>query len=326
MTAASSHRKAQRFDGIYAPFIIGIHLLALLALVPWFFSWTGVVLALVGCYVFGTLGINLCYHRLLTHRGFRCPRWLEYSLAIIGTCCLQDAPAQWVAIHRCHHQHSDEDDDPHSPLVSFFWAHMGWLMSRTSDLKRYPLTRYYSKDLIRQPFYAWLEKDINWMTVVAISWLVFFATGFAVVALSGGSWADAIQFGLSLLVWGAILRTVLVWHISWSVNSVTHVWGYRNYETPDTSRNSLLVALISNGEGWHNNHHADPRSARHGHRAGEFDVTWLTIRLLIWLGLAHGVATPSPMLDAKFNAATARRQPGAAPATHAPDLQPTRTD
>jgi fatty-acid desaturase len=115
---------------------------------------------------------------------------------------------------------------------------------------------------------------------------------------------DAVQFGLSLLVWGAVLRTVVVWHLTWSVNSVTHIWGYRNYETPDVSRNNPIVALLSSGEGWHNNHHADSRSARHGHKWWEFDLTWLVIRVLMLLGLAKNVALPSPTLAAKYNAAS----------------------
>ena len=110
-------------------------------------------------------------------------------------------------------------------------------------------------------------------------------------------------------MWGAILRTVVVWHLTWSVNSVTHVWGYRNYETPDVSRNNVLVAMLVSGEGWHNNHHADPRSARHGHKWYEFDLTWLVIRLLMILGLAKNVAIPSPALAAKFTSS-------ATPATH----------
>lgn len=314
MTATTSDAKMteRRLDGRYAPSIVVIHLIALLALVPWLFSWTGFLLMIAGCYLFGTLGINLGYHRLITHRGLTCPRWLEYSFAFLGVCCMQDAPAHWAAIHRCHHQFSDEEPDPHSPIVSFFWAHMGWLMTRAGDLKRGPLTNRYSKDLTRQPFYRWLERHDNWMKVAAASWAVYFVAGFGAIALFGGSWLDAVQFGLSLVVWGAALRTVLVWHITWSINSVTHVWGYRNYQTPDTSRNSLLIALISNGEGWHNNHHADPRSARHGHLPGEFDLTWLTIRLLMILGLAKNVATPSPILAAKFNFAGARPRPAGA--------------
>src|ERR1700683_5712628 len=108
------------------PYAIAVglyHLVALLALLPWFFSWAGAALVILGFYVFGTLGINLCYHRLLTHRGFVLPKWLEHTFAVLGVCCLQDTPARWVAVHRLHHQNSDDQEDPHSPLVSFIWGH-----------------------------------------------------------------------------------------------------------------------------------------------------------------------------------------------------------
>ena len=134
------------------------------------------------------------------------------------------------------------------------------------------------------------------------SWILFFAAGFIAELLLGGSTLEALQFGLSLLVWGVFLRTVLVWHNTWSVNSVTHMWGYRNYETDELSRNNLLVGYLSAGEGWHNNHHADPRSARHGHMWWEIDLTWLTIRLLAALGLARRVVTPSASVLARATA------------------------
>jgi stearoyl-CoA desaturase (delta-9 desaturase) len=290
-----------RFDRRLAPWLLLVHIIAALALFPWFFSWTGVVLAVAGLFVFGTIGINVGYHRLLTHRSFACPRWMEYTLAFIGVCALQDAPAYWAAIHRRHHQFSDDEHDPHSPVVSLFWAHVGWLIKKPEDMKRRPLTEQYAKDLMRQPYYAWFERGEHWFLVPIASWLVYFGAGYAIVRLSGGSTGDAIQFGSSLLVWGAALRTVAVWHLTWAVNSVTHVWGYRNYATPDRSRNNALIALISSGEGWHNNHHADPRSARHGHKWWEFDLTWLVIRLLMACGLATNVALPSPLLAAKFN-------------------------
>ena len=123
--------------------------------------------------------------------------------------------------------------------------------------------------------------------------MVFFGFGFLIEIFRGRKYIEAAQFGLSLLVWGVFVRTVLVWHITWSVNSVAHLWGYRNYATDEGSRNNIVVGLLSNGEGWHNNHHADPRSARHGHRWWELDVTWLTIRFLMVLGLARNVITPS---------------------------------
>jgi fatty-acid desaturase len=280
----------------YAIGVIGFHLLALLALIPWLFSWTGVALAVAGCYVFGTLGINLCYHRLLTHRGFVCPKWLEHSLAILGVCCFQDTPARWVAVHRLHHQNSDEQADPHSPLVNFFWSHFGWLLVTNSELQRLSMYERYSKDILRDRFYLNLERNAMWVWINLIQWAVFYFIGFGIGWAVTGAMMGGVQFGLSLLVWGVFVRTVLVWHITWSVNSVTHLWGYRTYATGEQSRNNVFVGIISNGEGWHNNHHADPRSAAHGHRWWELDVTYLTIRLLALIGLAKKVVMPSGRL------------------------------
>ncbi len=274
-----------RIDWPYAVSFAVYHAAALLALWPYCFSWTGVALALAGTYVFGTLGINLCYHRLLTHRSFECPKWLERTLAILGVCCLQDTPARWVAVHRLHHQHSDEPKDPHSPLVTFFWGHMGWLLVPNHDLSRLDLYERYAKDLLRERFYLRLERNLLWVWINLAQWAAFILVGLAI----GGA-----QFGLSLLVWGVFVRTVLVWHITWSVNSVTHLWGYRNYDTDENSTNNWLVGLIANGEGWHNNHHAQPRAAAHGHKWWELDVTYITIRALQSTGLAWAVVPHRP--------------------------------
>lgn len=273
-------------------FLVG-HLLASLALFPWFFSWTGVVLCIAGFYAVQVLGINICYHRLLTHRGFSCSRWLERALAILGACGVQDSPAYWVAMHRRHHQFADEASDPHSPLFGFFSAHVGWLLVKTDELKRGPMIERYARDITRDPFHAWLHKSDNWIFVALSSCVLFFAAGYIAAAAAGATAIEAIQFGSSLVVWGGAVRTVLAWHLTWSVNSVSHLWGYRNYETPDGSRNNAFVGILIGGEGWHNNHHADPRSARHGHKWWELDVSWLTIRLLMAIGLARDVIMPS---------------------------------
>jgi fatty-acid desaturase len=281
--------------------IIGFHLLALLACIPWLFSWSGLAWAVAGLYLFGTLGINIGYHRLLTHRGFACPRWLERTLTILGVCCWQGSPMSWVAIHRMHHQHSDDATDPHTPKQNFFWSHMGWFLIH--DPAIYDLSTYdrYARDLIRDRFYKTLEKPRTWQRIHLIHWLSFPLLG----AIVGGLWSwsllGALQLGLSWFVWGVAVRTVAVWHITWSVNSVTHVWGYRNFETRDDSRNNWLVGLVSNGEGWHNNHHAQPRSAAHGMRWWELDVSWMTIWVWERMGLAWDVVRP------------AKRQPDAPP-------------
>jgi stearoyl-CoA desaturase (delta-9 desaturase) len=271
--------------------IVGFHLLALLACVPWLFSWSGLAWAIGGLYLFGTLGINIGYHRLLTHRGFACPRWLEHWLSVLGACCWQGTPMNWVAIHRMHHQHSDEPGDPHCPRESFFWSHMGWFLIYDPAIYNIGTYDRYARDLFQDRFYKWLERPLVWRNLHRIQWAAFLGAGALVGGLVTGSGWGALQLGLSWLVWGVLLRTVMVWHITWSVNSVTHLWGYRNHQTADDSRNNWLVGLVSNGEGWHNNHHADPRSAAHGHRWWELDVSFLTIRVLQRLGLAWDVVT-----------------------------------
>ncbi len=272
--------------------MLAFHALALTACVPWLFSWSGLIWAVAGLYLFGTLGINIGYHRLLTHRGFVCPPWLEHCLTILGVCCWQGSPINWVAIHRMHHQHSDDADDPHSPLKNFFWSHMGWFMMVSPSVWNISTYDRYARDLLRDRFIKNLERDRVWKTIQLLQWTFFFGTGFLAGALTTSSWLGGLQLGLSWLVWGVLVRTVAVWHITWSVNSVTHIWGYRNFNTRDNSRNNWLVGLVSNGEGWHNNHHAQPRSAAHGMRWWELDISYLTIRAFEAVGLAREVIRP----------------------------------
>ncbi len=270
------------------------HLVVLAALLPWFFSWTGVALAVAGVYVFGGLGINLCYHRLLTHRGLVCPRWLEHGFAILGVCCMQDTPARWVAVHRRHHEHSDRQEDPHSPLVNFLWGHVAWMLVENRDLARLGIYERYAKDILRDPFYRRMERTLLYPSIVVASWAVFFVGGAGAGLAMGETLAEAAQFGASVLLWGVFVRTVAVWHITWSVNSAAHLWGYRNYETGEASRNNWIVAILTSGEGWHNNHHADPRSARHGQRRWEIDLIFAFIQMLEHVGLATHVLSPDP--------------------------------
>lgn len=272
--------------------VIGFHLLALLACLPGLFSWSGAAWAVGGVYLFGMLGINIGFHRLLTHRGFTCPLWLEHGLATIGCCCWQNTPLHWVSVHRMHHQHSDEADDPHSPKQSFFWGHMGWFLIHDPAVYNRGMYLRYARDLLADRFYTKLERPSVWLAIHAAQWMAFLAAGAATGWLSTGTAAGAVQLALSWLVWGVFVRMVSIWHITWSVNSLTHMWGYRNYATRDDSRNNWLVALLANGEGWHNNHHAQPRSAAHGHRWWEFDISYLTIRTFKLLGLANNVVQP----------------------------------
>ncbi len=264
----SPQRGLQRPKGVtnrivwrYLAPITTMHLLALAACVPWLFSWTGVVLLVTGIYFYGGLGINIAYHRMLTHRSFRCPLWLERCFVLVALCCLEDAPGSWVATHRLHHNESDDEPDPHSPLVSFFWSHMGWLIVENRDVRCYSAYERYARDVLRNPFYMRLQRSMLPLWIYAAHAAVYYLIGLAVGWAMTGSWLSGVQFGLSLLVWGVILRTVCVWHISWTVNSLSHLFGYRNYQTPDQSRNNWFVALLTTGEGWHNNHHQDPASA-----------------------------------------------------------------
>ena len=287
--------------------IICIHMIAALAFLPYFFSWTGVVLAVAGWVLFGVVGLNVGYHRLLTHRSFSCPRWLERTLAVLGVCCMEESPTVWVAWHRKHHHFADQEKDPHSPIASFFWGHIGWLLTESDDNSSEPLESRYAPDLVKDPFYAWLEASDNWYKIALASWVALFVAGYLVTILADGSAASAIQFGASLVVWAGAVRTVLVWHSTWSVNSVTHLWGYRNYDTPDNSRNNFLIGLLAGGEGWHNNHHAAPTSARHGHKWWEIDLAWVTICFLMKLGLITNVALPPEDLS-DVHAARAKAQ------------------
>lgn len=270
--------------------IFGIHALALAAFLPWCFSWVGVALVLIGHHLFGMLGISLCYHRLLTHRSLQTPKWFERFLATLGVCCFQDTPARWVAIHRMHHQESDKQSDPHTPAAGFFWSHMGWVFYENRDHHTIHDCDRYAHDVLRDPYYRWLERGSNGLLIYTLHAVLFFAIGFFTgYALSGWQAAAGLQLGTSVLIWGVFVRTVLVWHGTWAVNSLTHMSGYRNYETREDSCNNWFVALLSHGEGWHNNHHAKPRCANNQHRWWEFDLTYLTIRLLRAMGLARHV-------------------------------------
>ncbi len=283
----------------YVIVLTGVHMVAVLAFLPWTFSWlftwSGVILAILGHFAFGMFGITIGYHRLLTHRGFTCPKWLEHTLAIMGMCNLQDSPARWVAIHRMHHQHSDHQPDPHSPLVSFLWGHVGWVVCRHKSLDRTIHYERYVRDLLRDPFYLKLERRNGWFFVFAGHALLITLVGAVFGFLSSGyDSGEALRYAASWYVWAVAVRTVFVLHGTWAVNSVSHMFGYQNYKTRDFSRNNWLVALISHGEGWHNNHHAQPRSAAHGHRWWEYDMSWWIIRSWEAIGLAKDVVRPKP--------------------------------
>lgn len=275
----------------YAIVIGLVHALACLALLPGLFSWTGVVACVLGVHLFGA-GINLGYHRLLTHRSFRTPKWLEYALALLAICSLEDTPVQWVAVHRMHHAHSDDVPDPHSPFVTFLWSHLGWLLMVNPSIDTLTFRERFAPDLLRDRFYFNLEKHRYLQVAIALLQMpIFFLVGFVAGWLAGGP-AEGLHIAASVVVWGVFLRIVLVWHITWSVNSLSHLFGYRSYETGEGSRNNWLVALLAVGEGWHNNHHADPTAASVQHRWWELDISYYEIKLLEALGLARDIVRP----------------------------------
>jgi stearoyl-CoA desaturase (delta-9 desaturase) len=234
------------------------------------FSWANLVLALVLYWVTAGLGICLCYHRLLTHRGFETPKWFEYVLAICGALTLEGGPIHWVSTHRYHHTHSDTDYDPHTPRHGFWWSHMLWFLYRIPMFEDRNFYKRYAPDLWKDRFYRVLAR-VSWLPQVVLGGIL----------LAWGGWPAVF--------WGIFLRTVLALHGTWLVNSATHRWGYKNFVTKDDSKNLWWVALVSFGEGWHNNHHTFQRSSRHGLRWWEFDVTYVTIQLLSLLGLATAV-------------------------------------
>jgi stearoyl-CoA desaturase (delta-9 desaturase) len=285
--------------------------MALGALHPWLFSWSGLIIGAIGVQFFG-MGINVGYHRLLSHRSFATPLWVEHALVYLAICCLEDTPIKWVTTHRRHHQHSDKQDDPHSPLVTLLWSHMGWIFKYNSATHSLDAFARYSRDLVEDPFYRSLERRFKWLWIyVAHAGLFALVGGF--VGLMTGGLTEALRLSLSYLVWGVFLRTVLVWHITWSVNSLSHIWGYRNYSTRDGSMNNWFVALVSVGEGWHNNHHHAPTSASNHHKWWEIDISYLEIRLLQLVGLAWDVNVYRPTsrdLDREAPNAAAERRAG----------------
>lgn len=273
--------------------VILFHLLIPLAFLPYFFSWWGLLFLPIGNFIFTSLGIGGGYHRLLTHRGFTCPKWLEYTLATLGVCSFQDSPARWVLVHRVHHQHSDHQPDPHTPKVSCFWSHMGWLFIDNRELSSGAAYDKYVRDLMRDPYYLWLQRNAKWALVYAIHAVAITAVGALVGWLWTGTGWGTLQMAAQWMMWGVIMRTIFTWHVTWGINSFAHMWGYRTYDTREDSRNNWLFAILTNGEGWHNNHHADPRSAQHGHRWWEVDPTWWTLLTLEKMGLVKNLVRPN---------------------------------
>jgi len=243
-----------------------------------FFSWPNLIAAAVFYFLAINVGIGMAYHRLLTHRGYSTPKWLEYFITICGTLALQGGPIFWVATHRVHHQHSDHKGDPHTPHDGTWWAHAGWILTGKALHSETAILERYAPDLARDRVHVWLSK-YHWVPLTIVGMVLFAAGTFF------GGW----HIGLGLLLWGVFLRTTLGLHATWLVNSATHMWGKRRFQTRDDSQNNWWVALLTGGEGWHNNHHAHPVSARHGLVWYELDINFYCIWMLEKLGLAKKV-------------------------------------
>jgi stearoyl-CoA desaturase (delta-9 desaturase) len=259
------------FDYIKAAFLLTIHVGALAAL--WFTTWAAVGVAVLLHALFGGLGICVGYHRLLTHRSFKCPRWLEYTFALLGSQSMEGGPIEWVANHRQHHQFPDQLHDPHSARDGFWWSHVLWMFWIPTAEGRKEIIQRYAPDLQRVSFYRALDRAYVILMVLLLVALYLL-----------GGWP--------FVVWGMFVRLVITYHSTWLVNSASHSFGYTTFPTEDLSTNCWWVALITYGEGWHNNHHAFPTSARHGLRFWEIDLAYGFIRMLKAVGLAWDLHFP----------------------------------
>jgi stearoyl-CoA desaturase (Delta-9 desaturase) len=252
---------------------------------------SGVDLGLfAGFYVATGLGITVGYHRLFTHQSFRAPTWLRVLFASLGSLAIQGAIVDWVATHRRHHAHTDEIGDPHSPHVDagdglvgmlrgLWYAHAGWMFGADSTVKE-----TWAPDLLREEPIMRVHRAFPWFVLVS----------FVAPAVLGGLLTMSFAGALTGFLWGGLVRVFLLHHVTWSINSICHVFGTRPFESHDESRNNAVMAVLGFGEGWHNAHHAFPASARHGLRWWELDVSWLVIRTLAVLRLARDIKLPSP--------------------------------
>jgi stearoyl-CoA desaturase (delta-9 desaturase) len=249
-------------------FMIIFHVGAIAAL--FMLSWKAVAVALVLRWISGSLGVGMGFHRLLTHRGYKTPKLVEYFLTVCGLLSMEGGSINWVVTHRIHHAHTDKPGDPHTPRDGRWWSHMGWILKGTAQQHGEEVNWRYAPDLMRDPVHIWLNR--LYFVPLIICGLLLLAFG-----------------GWSYLMVGVFLRVAVGLHFTWLVNSATHIWGKRRFATTDLSTNNWWVALLSFGEGWHNNHHAHPRAARHGLTWYEVDVSWWGIRALQFLGLAWDI-------------------------------------
>lgn len=274
----------------------GLHLLALAFVVP-YFSWAGVIAFFTMYYLTGMVGITFGFHRLFTHKAFVVPTWLGNFAALCGTLACQGGPISWVASHRTHHMFSDKHEDPHDATRGFWHSHFIWVFNRRQDLDIFDDYKHYAPDMLNNKFVLFLEN--NMILIQVIFGLSLLAAGGIFGNVAGFDWHNAA----SLVVYGVFLRLVVIYHVTWFVNSAAHKWGSQPNNTQDLSRNIWWVALVSFGEGWHNNHHAQPRSARHGWTWWQFDSTWILIQILRVFGLVKNIKLPQQTAESFESAA-----------------------
>lgn len=250
---------------------------------------------LLGFYVVAGLGITVGFHRLFTHQSFKAPTAVRVALAVAGSLAIQGSVTDWVATHRRHHAYSDRPGDPHSPHVDaeggtmgilrgLWYAHVGWLFAPDVTV-----VEAWAPDLLRDRAVVRVARAFPWLVLAS----------FALPALLGGLITGTLMGAVTGLIWGGLVRIFLLHHVTWSINSICHVFGTRPFESHDEARNNVAMALLGFGEGWHNAHHAFPASARHGLRWWEFDTSYLVIRSLSLVGLARDIKVPTPTQQAR---------------------------
>lgn len=265
-----------------------VHLGTLAA--PFYFTWYGLFLGAFLAWVTGCLGVCLGFHRLLTHSSFETYAPLRWFFALCGSLAGEGPPIMWVATHRKHHRFSDQEHDPHSPHDGAWWSHFTWMFPNYGSQHWAKLYRHYAPDLLK-------DRSLRLLDRTFFLWHLLLA----VAVFSAGAMIWDLNTGISFVAWGMFVRLVYMMHITWAVNSASHMWGYRTYETRDDSRNLWWVGLLAWGEGWHNNHHAFQRVAAHGHQWWEVDVTYMVIRVLSVCGLAWNIV-PIPTMDQPLEA------------------------
>jgi stearoyl-CoA desaturase (delta-9 desaturase) len=255
-----------RFQWEIAIPIVVLHVALIAA--PFTFTRGALLVAIALWCLTGCFGVTIGLHRMLTHRGFRTSKFVQYTLTLLGCLANEGPPLVWVGTHRIHHKFADLPGDPHSPIENFSWGHVVWAF-----FFEHADARAAAKDLMRDPGMVFIDR---------FYWAPQLILAVPLYLLGGWPW----------VVWGIVVRTLFTLHCTWFVNSVAHRWGYRNFDTPDHSKNSWWVALLTFGEGWHNNHHACQRSAAHGMYWWEVDLTYSTIRVFEYLGIVWDVKHP----------------------------------